>query len=94
MKVVYSPRAERHLDHIYTTIAADNPDAALRVVQQVEDMAVLLASHPKLGRVYDGQVRRLNMPRYPYSVFYRIDAAQDRLIILAILHGRRLPPKL
>lgn len=52
----------------------------------------ILTDYPEIGRVYQGEVRRLNVSRYPYAIFYRLDHARSEVVIPTIRHGFQLPP--
>jgi plasmid stabilization system protein ParE len=82
-------RAEADVDAIADFIAADNIDAAVKVVLALEDAFVLLASRPGIGHA------RADLTDRPlkfwsvssYLVVY--DPASDPLTIVAVLHGAR-----
>lgn len=46
-----------------------------------------LIKSPLLYAVRFGEIRRLNLNRFPYGIFYRVD--QEEICILAVLHGSR-----
>jgi plasmid stabilization system protein ParE len=48
-----------------------------------------ILEHPMRYRVVRGSWRRALLPRFPYSVIYRVEP--DRIFVLAIMHGRRDP---
>lgn len=48
-----------------------------------------LPSNPRTGTVVDGRVRRVLVDRFPYCLFYIIEA--ERLVVLAVLHVARDP---
>lgn len=50
MKVVWTPEALQDRIDVWDYIAADNPQAALRMDELFSDAAYRLAVHPKLGR--------------------------------------------
>ena len=82
-------RAEADVDAITDFLAADNIDAAVRVVLALEDAFVLLASRPGIGHARaDLTDRPLKFwSVYSYLVVY--DPASDPLTIIAVLHGAR-----
>jgi len=98
-RVVRSGPAEvdllEHLDYI----GVDNPDAALRFIEAVEQAFERLSEMPEIG-----SVRRFNNPRlsgvrvWPvpkftkYLIFYQVTA--DSVRMLRILHGARDIPAL
>ena len=93
-RLEYAPRYFRRLEDIRERIAADNPTAAIRVIEQIRAAVTLLAGSPALGR--PGRVagtRELVIPRTPYIVPYRVNG--DVVQIITILHGaQRWPDRL
>lgn len=94
MRVRWLARALVNLQAEAAYIARDNPAAAVRVVQTINDTVDLLQRHPALGR--PGRVagtRELVIPGTPYIVPYRVRA--DEVQILRVFHGaRKWPSKL
>ena len=88
MKLRYTKRALLDLVEIQDYISADNPDAARRVIAEIELEIDRLAEHPALGRT--GRIeetRELVILRYPYVVAYREYSGEVQ--ILAIIHSAR-----
>lgn len=82
-------RAEADVDAITDFIAADNIDAALKVVLALEDAFVLLAARPGIGHAREDLTKR---PLKFWSVFSYLvvyDPASDPVTIIAVLHGAR-----
>lgn len=52
-----------------------------------------LSEHPRLGRVILDRIRRHLVPRFPYSVIYRLEGEPDpdEIYILAVAHHKRRP---
>jgi plasmid stabilization system protein ParE len=48
-----------------------------------------LVAYPERFPVVYRQTRRVNLPRFTYSLFYRI--IDDQVIVVACMHGRRHP---
>ncbi len=91
MRLRYTLSARGDLDHIFRTIAEDNPKAALRVETHIRAAIEMLPTWPELGLKTDtNDVRRLPVVRYPYSVFYRLAEGGKEVHILRIFHGRQL----
>lgn len=94
MKVEWHPLARADLAQLATYIAADNPGAALRVLEKIGRQIARLSTHPEIGR--NGRVkgtRELVVTGTPYIAAYRITG--DVVTILRLLHGaRRWPPNL
>lgn len=90
--VVWSEAALDDMDDLTAYIAADNPVAALRVLDRIEDAAKRLGemSIGRRGRVagtYEKPVRRL-----PYIIAYAIrvpPTGREQVVILRVIHGAR-----
>ena len=92
MKIVWSPRAIRHLTELRDYVDKDNPSAAHRLATRIVGSFELLEGQPLMGRT--GRVagtRELVIPDSPYIVPYRIRG--ERLDLLAVFHGRQKWPK-
>ena len=96
MQIVWTETAIRHLVAIQAYIERDKPMAARRVAKVIRETVSHLAMHPYLGT--PGRkpgTRELVIAGMPYIVPYRVH--DDRLTILAVLHGarrrRRTPPR-
>ncbi len=83
-----SARAETDLIEIWAGIAADDPAAADRLLDQIEEACALLATHPHAGKQRDDLAPGLRV--YPvgnYLVFYV--PRDDGIAVARILHGAR-----
>lgn len=89
LPVVYRRKVGRDLAGAYGWYEEQRPglgeefltavDATFDAIEQVPGM---------FGRVH-GEVRRANVSRFPYAVFYRIDPKS--VVVLTILHTARDP---
>ncbi|MFA6038081.1 MAG: type II toxin-antitoxin system RelE/ParE family toxin [Legionellales bacterium] len=93
MKIEWQLIAEQDLLEIVQYIAAENPQAAYQIFDEIKGQISLLEDHPQLGRI--GRVngtRELIIIRTPYLVAYRIIG--DVVNILRVTHGARKWPGL
>ena len=91
MQIVWTETAIRHLTAIQAYIEQDKPIAARRVAKIIRETVAYLATHPYLGRAgRKPGTRELVVADTPYIVPYRVQ--DDRLTILAVLHGVRRRP--
>jgi addiction module RelE/StbE family toxin len=77
--------ATRSLRQVHARIAADNPEAARKVVKRIQQAVERLADFPESGRL--GQVagtRELVVPGLPYLVVYRV--GKESVEILRVFH--------
>lgn len=88
--VVWSPEALDDVDDIARYIARDSIFYAAAVVEKILAVASGLGQFPQSGRI----VPELNQPDirerfvYSYRLIYRIE--QARILVTAVMHGRRL----
>ncbi len=90
MRLVFDDRALDDLEQIFDWIAIDSPTNAERVVGRLFSSAELLLSFPLMGRL--GQVTgtfEWVVPRLPYVLVYEVDEDEQRVIVIAVLHGAR-----
>jgi toxin ParE1/3/4 len=94
MKVVWSPRAVRHLVALRKYIEQDSEQNAALVAQRILKSVELLQTQPNMGR--PGRLpgtRELVVPDTPYVIPYRV--RHEQLELIAVFHGRqRWPEKL
>jgi plasmid stabilization system protein ParE len=88
----FSPKAEQDLDGIEHHIAADNPEAAIKVRRVILAAADFLAQHPEAGRRIlragprHAQIRWLVVPRYRnYLIFYQ--PIGETIVVVRVLHA-------
>ena len=94
-------RIERHpavieddLPGIYAHIARDNPEAAVRVLDAVEETFEQIEARPEIGVLYPTRNPKMKTVRMlpvcgfnQYLVFYGIEAGTVR--VLYVVHGAR-----
>jgi toxin ParE1/3/4 len=91
MRVRYTQTALAELGDIFSYIAQHNRIAAAEVVRRIEELAARLARFPQMGRPkYKPGVRMIPVRRYPFLVFYTIEA--DEVLILSVRHAARERP--
>jgi plasmid stabilization system protein ParE len=90
MKVRYTRRATDDLAALADYIHERNPLAAVKVESAIRSTIELLGDFPKIGRDRpEIHARSLGVPRYPYTVYYRIEASE--VWIVHIRDDRRKP---
>jgi len=88
---VFHPDALADLTEIWKYVAADNPGAADRVLDEIQEAIRTLVPFPQLGHQrFDLTSRPLRF--HPLRDFLIVYAPEEKpLLVLAILHGRRNP---
>ena len=89
-RVSWSPEALEDLDSIAAYIAKDSPFYASAVVRKILDVTQSLAKFPNVGPIVPeiGESEFRERFVYSYRVIYRVTA--DQVLIVAVVHGRRL----
>jgi toxin ParE1/3/4 len=78
--------------HLHDYIAADNPEAARRMVSRIREAAAYLRQAPYMGR--PGRVadtRELSIAGTAYIVAYLVETSE--IHIVAVIHGSRQWPE-
>jgi toxin ParE1/3/4 len=92
MKARWSETALVELESIFAYIHERNRTASIAVVERIEALISLLEDFPTMGHVTDeNEVRVLSVVRYPFLIFYTIDAVADEVVILHVRHGAQEP---
>jgi plasmid stabilization system protein ParE len=90
LRVAWSPEAADDLEEIVAFIARDSQSYARAVASKTLTTAKSLGRFPHIGRavpeVEDPSIRERFV--FSYRLIYRVE--QHRVLILAIVHGRRL----
>jgi len=86
-------KAEEDLVEIWLYIADDNPDAADKVLDEIDNACQLLARSPQCGRLRKELAPKLrSFPTGNYVIFYR--PQDDGIEVIRVLHGARDLPGL
>jgi addiction module RelE/StbE family toxin len=94
MRIIWREQARNDLREAVQYLRERDPNFALSISQTIRRKVTLLADHPHLGRA--GRVantRELVIAGTRYIVAYTVDNVIDAVIILRVLHGRRLWPE-
>ncbi len=86
MEVVFTPKAQRELDRIWSYIEQDNPTRAITFVREIGQSCLRLKDMPFRYQLLPGHedsgIRRL--PFKNYAIFYRV--IEETVYILHILN--------
>lgn len=90
MPVVFNSFAEQELVDAAAYYEQQKPGLGLEYLEEVERSVNFLIRYPEAGSNIRGSVRRLILPKFPYSLLYRVlETGQIR--ILAVAHHKRRP---
>jgi len=93
-KIIFSPQALADLESVVRFIAADNPNAAIRMGNALIDRVSILEKFPLIGSPYPKRPGVRKLVSRPYIVYYRPRLAENCLDILHYWHGARGEPDL
>ena len=88
-KATFNRLAERELAEAVLHYERESPGLGRRLFEEVQQALSLLERHPEAAPRFRGNIRRLTLPKFPYSLMYRL--ADGRLRILAVAHHKRHP---
>ena len=87
-RCVFSLEARSDLRQIHDYIAQDSPRNAVRVVDRLEEICLMLAGQPRLGVArpeFGAEHRSFLAPRTRYVIIYR--PMSDGVEIIHVRHG-------
>ncbi len=89
MTVYWTDTAQEHLDAIFSYIAQDSPEYALRMVDRITRRSQQIADAPLSGRrVPEYELNQIReVIEYPYRIIYHIKSGQ--IDVIAVLHCAR-----
>ena len=89
-RLVWSPEAVEDIEAIAAYIERDSPHYARVVASRLVETAESIPDFPEIGRVVpeagDPNLRERFV--YSYRLIYRLE--QQRILVLAVIHGSRL----
>jgi len=89
MDVIWTTAAAHNLIEICDHIAADNPNAAVRMDERFHAAASRLGVFPDMGKPGPFPGTRELIVHQRYRLVYEIDVNADTVWILALIHGAR-----
>ena len=81
--------AEADIAQAFDWYEAKTENLGFEFIEQVERAIGRISEHPLSHRKMVDDVRRANLNRFPYGLWYRIDP--DGSIVIACLHHKRNP---
>ena len=85
--LVIDPLAEADLGLARAEYDAIDPDLGIRFAAAVDDAFERIRTTPALYPLVTDDIRSILPRRFPYVVYYRIEA--DRVAVLAVIHKRQ-----
>ncbi len=88
--VWFNPLAERELADAIEYYEQQRSGLGVEFLEEVRRAVLFLAKYPEAAPQVRGSIRRFVLPRFPYSLLYRI-LETGRFRILAVAHHKRHP---
>ncbi|PSB20839.1 type II toxin-antitoxin system RelE/ParE family toxin [Phormidesmis priestleyi ULC007] len=86
----FNSLAEQELVDAAAYYEEQKPGLGLEYLEEVERAVNFLIRYPNAGLEIRGSVRRLMLPKFPYSLLYRV-LKNSQIRILAVAHHKRRP---
>ena len=95
-KVIWTDEAIADLRELVAFISSDNPSAAVKLGETLIQKSMVLAEHPRLGRMLrkspSDSLRELIVP--PYRLIYEINDEALTVNVRLLWHGARQEPEI
>lgn len=87
---VFHPLAEQELLDAVSYYEGQKLGLGLEYLEEMEHSVNFLIRYPYVGTTVRGSIRRLVLPKFPYSLLYRV-LEDNSIRILAVAHHKRRP---
>jgi toxin ParE1/3/4 len=87
--VIFHPLAEQELLDAVSYYEEQDTGLGLEYLGEVEHAVNFLMRYPEAGSKVRGSIRRLTLPKFPYSLLYRV--MEEQIRVLAVAHYKRKP---
>ena len=92
LPIVFRPIAQLELDESISWYENKRVGLGAEFRIELEKHLERIANQPQRFRHIRGQVRRVVLQRFPYSIYFLPEV--DRIVVLAVFHTRRAPQQL
>lgn len=86
---IFRPQAEAELLDARTWYEQQRSGLGQAFAAAVDRAIAGIVQNPLAYPQVHGEIRRALVQRFPYGIYFRV--APDELVVLAVMHGRRLP---
>jgi toxin ParE1/3/4 len=87
--VIFHLLAEQELLDAVSYYEEQETGLGLEYLGEVEHAVNFLMRYPEAGSKVRGSIRRLTLPKFPYSLLYRV--MEEQIRVLAMAHHKRKP---
>jgi toxin ParE1/3/4 len=88
--IIFHPLAKQELADAVAYYEAQRSGLGEEYLDEIEDTAALIAQYFEAGAIVRATIRRVILPKFPYSLLYRI-LPNNEIRILAVAHHKRRP---
>ena len=88
--VLFHSKALAELDEVVLYLNQQQPDLGDEFLDSVEQSIDIIARFPDTWPCVRKDLRRILVPRFHYSIFYRL-TRHDTIEIIAVMHPKRRP---
>lgn len=89
LPIVLRRRATNDLQAGYRWYEAERDGLGSEFLNAFKRIALSIQEFPQTFARLNAKIRRANIERFPYTVFYQIEA--NRIVVLAVIHSARHP---
>jgi plasmid stabilization system protein ParE len=86
-QLVVSPEAARDIADAVAWLRERSPGLPNRFGAEIEDVYASIIEHPEMYPLVYRRLHRAIMRRFPYSVFYVVDAGA--IVVIGVIHQAR-----
>ena len=87
--VEFHPEAESEFIAAARYYESQAENLGLNFITAVQGTYQWISEYPEIGRPFGRRLRRVLVPRFPYSLIYRVEP--QRILIVAVAHLHRRP---
>jgi plasmid stabilization system protein ParE len=87
--IVFRREAQAEFDQAFDWYEQQQAELGVDFLNKIAETLTRIEALPESYEVVFGRVRRSVVEKFPYSIFYQIEA--DQITVLAIFHGKRDP---
>ena len=67
------------------------PGLGFDFLEEIEKSLTIIEESPERWKFYGENIRKYNVRRFPFSIYYVYEKDEDKIIIIAVAHQKRKP---
>jgi len=93
LQLVLTPEAKADAAQAFRWYEEQSPGLGMEFLRCTEALIQKIQQTPRLYPVVHEGYRRALIRRFPYAIFYEIEASPERCVVFSIFHGSQDPEK-